>query len=265
MEPTDIHGIADWLCRARLQAGAVADCPNAHAVRSEADGYAVQERLHKALETAGLGRLAGYKVGCTTSVMQERLKISNPAYGGIMAANLRETGATFRSSRFLKIGVECEIAMWIASDLRVADAPFDRWTISDHIAACSVGMEIVENRYGDMGTTPTGLLIADDFFQTSCVVGPRIETWSTLDLARVAGSTRVNGELIGSGVGRDVMGHPLEALAWLANRLADRNQALKGGQVVLTGAIVPPYWIESFPTEVSVEVENLGHVTASIA
>lgn len=60
------------------------------------------------------------------------------------------------------------------------------------------------------------------------------------------------------------MGHPLEALAWLANRLTERGRSLQKGQVVLTGALVAPYWIRSFPAEVSVEVDNLGRLGASV-
>ena len=48
----------------------------------------------------------------------------------------------------------------------------------------------------------------------------------------------MNGALMGEGRGRDVMGHPLEALVWLANLLATRGTSLTRGMVVTTGTLV---------------------------
>ena len=262
MEPSEIHEAAQWLCQARLQAEGVVDCPHAASLHGEDDGYAVQERLHDALAAAGLGQLVGYKIGCTNPAVQRLIGVPEPAYGGLMAANRHDTGATFRLDRFQKPGVECEIAMWLADDLGPAGAPFDKAAVSSHVAACSVAMEIVDNRYDDFRTAPLGLMIADDFFQAACVVGPRIKDWRALDLAELNGWTHAGGEPVGTGKGHEVMGHPLQALAWLANRLAERGRALKAGQLVLTGSIVSPYWVAA-PGEVSVEVEALGRVDAA--
>ena len=61
-----------------------------------------------------------------------------------------------------------------------------------------------------------------------------------LDLDECArGTTTIAGDYKGEGFGRDVMGHPFAALAWLANALQDRGHQLLAGQVVLTGSLVP--------------------------
>jgi 2-keto-4-pentenoate hydratase len=44
--------------------------------------------------------------------------------------------------------------------------------------------------------------------------------------------------VVGEGYGRDVLGHPLEALAWLANRLLASGRVLRRGHIVLTGSLV---------------------------
>ena len=46
-----------------------------------------------------------------------------------------------------------------------------------------------------------------------------------------------NGEIVGTYTAAEVMGNPLNALAWLANHLAVRGQALKPGDIVISGGI----------------------------
>jgi len=51
-----------------------------------------------------------------------------------------------------------------------------------------------------------------------------VHAWHELDLAASVGTTTVDGVEAGRGRGADVMGNPLEALAWLANALADDGE-----------------------------------------
>jgi 2-keto-4-pentenoate hydratase len=44
--------------------------------------------------------------------------------------------------------------------------------------------------------------------------------------------------VVGEGRGADAMGHPLIALAWVANHLAGRGRFLRKGNVVITGSLV---------------------------
>src|SRR5712692_6102616 len=46
-----------------------------------------------------------------------------------------------------------------------------------------------------------------------------------------------NGSVVGSGNGAAVLGHPAEAVAWLANKLAEFGVGLLAGQLVLPGAM----------------------------
>jgi 2-keto-4-pentenoate hydratase len=71
----------------------------------------------------------------------------------------------------------------------------------------------------------------------------------------------INGSDVSSGRGGDVLGHPLEALAWLANGLAGRGQTLVAGAFVLLGSVVETRWVEA-GDRVEIEIEGLGRVTA---
>ena len=118
-------------------------------------------------------------------------------------------------------------------------------------------IEIVDDRWVDYGAVDTPTLIADNFFHAGCVLGPAVERWQDLDLAAVEGVTLIDGAEMGRGHGADVMGHPFEALAWLANALAARGTGIPAGAVVLTGSVVATRWLEP-GARVVVELSGLG-------
>ena len=67
----------------------------------------------------------------------------------------------------------------------------------------------------------------------------------------------INGEQVGEGATGEILGHPYEALAWLANSLAERNQYLKSGEVVMLGSIVETHWVKR-KDEIAVEIDGIG-------
>lgn len=235
-----------------------ADCRPA----GEREGYAVQEALHGLLTDAGLGPVAGHKIGCTTPVMQAFLGIDHPCAGGVLAATVHRGQASVPHARYIRVGAECELAVRLGADLTDADAPFDRAGVVPAVDAIFAAMEIVDDRYRDYRTLDVATLVADDFFNAGCVLGPPVGRWRELDLAGLRGVTRVNGAEVGRGDGRAVMGHPLEALAWLANLRAGLGLALRAGEFVLLGSVVETRWV-SPGDEVAVEIEELGEVRAA--
>ena len=60
------------------------------------------------------------------------------------------------------------------------------------------------------------------------------------------------------------MGHPFEALTWLANHAASSGHPLRAGDVVLTGSVVETKWVEPGDT-VRVEIEGLGEASVTFA
>jgi 2-oxo-3-hexenedioate decarboxylase/2-keto-4-pentenoate hydratase len=227
----------------------------------EAAAYAVQDALHPLL-VERLGAVAGHKIGCTTAVMQAFLGISSPCAGAVFENTVHTSPARVRHADFLHVGVECEIVVRLGRDLTPGQAPFGREAVAGAVAACMAGMEIVDDRYVDYKSLDTPTLIADDFFDAGCVLGAQVTDWRALDLAAATGRTRINGVEVGRGRGADVMGHPFAALAWLANNLAQRAQAIKAGQFVFTGSVVETKWVNR-GDRVEMEIDGLGGVAAS--
>jgi 2-keto-4-pentenoate hydratase len=100
--------------------------------------------------------------------------------------------------------------------------------------------ELADDRNADYSRLPANvtMMIADNAWNEGAVLGAPVREWRGIDLAALRGVASVNGKNVGSGHGRDVMGHPLDALTWLANHLAARGLGLWRGDAVITGSLV---------------------------
>jgi len=224
------------------------------------DAYTVQERLNEILVERGLGHPVGYKIGCTTPVMQEYMNIHEPSFGEVFAPTVHRNSAVLRHADYAEPGVEAEIAAQLGADLPTSNAPYDRDSVADAVEACMASVEVVDARYFDYRELDIATMVADNFFNAACILADPVTDWRGLDLAEVQGRMVVNGEEVGNGAGALIMGHPLEALAWLANRLAERGRELKAGKFVTLGSVVPTKWVEQGDL-IEVEMAGLGGVT----
>jgi 2-oxo-3-hexenedioate decarboxylase/2-keto-4-pentenoate hydratase len=261
MKPEAAARAAEILARRRLGRQLVGALPGDCRPADEAEGYQVQDRLHERLSAGGLGPVAGYKIGCTTKVMQDYLGIDRPCAGRLFARRLFQNSGHFRLTDFIKVAVETEVAVRLGRDLPRAHRPHGRETVAGAVAGAMASIEIVDDRYDGYAGLGVPTLIADDFFNAAIVVGPPVSAWQELDLAAERGRLLVDGREIGAGRGADILGHPLEALAWLADALNDRDLALKSGDIVTLGSVVETYWIER-PCRVAVRFQTLGEATA---
>jgi len=72
--------------------------------RDEAEGYLVQRALHDLL-LEQVGSLVGYKIGCTSAVMQEYLDIPHPCGGGVFEKGVHDSGVKLAASDYVRVGV----------------------------------------------------------------------------------------------------------------------------------------------------------------
>lgn len=262
MDNAAIVAAASRIGAARITASPVPDLQGAEQPGDIADGYRLQSAVHDYLKDETGSSLAGWKIGATTASMQDYLGVDGPAYGRVMASNVHRNGASLAAAGFCNPGIECEIAMRLDSDSGLA--PYMSDTVGDIVGSIFPAIEIVENRYGDFLARGTPTLIADDFFHKACVLGDEITDWEGIDLAAVVGRTLIDGKEEGSGTGAEVMGHPFEALAWLANTLTEHGEKLRAGQIVLTGSVAPVIWIERESAQATIELDGLGAVSVSL-
>jgi 2-keto-4-pentenoate hydratase len=255
-----ILAAAQTIATARRNRTPLASLPPKLAPEDEAEGYRVQRAVHDLLLPKA-GPLVGYKIGCTSAVMQQYLDIPHPCGGGVFAKGVHESGAKLRFGDYVRVGVECEIAVQLARNLSPSEEPFTAEWVMEAIEAYFPAIEIVDDRYVKWETMGAPTLIADDFFAAGCVLGKPVARTKAPDLLRVSGRALINGDEAGRGTGADVLGHPHNALAWLANHLAEEGKGLHAGQIVLTGSLVKTVWLNA-GDKVKMELDGLGTVTA---
>ena len=225
------------------------------------EGYAIQRAVHDLLLPVQ-GALIGYKIGCTSKVIQDYLGIPHPCSGGVFERGVHETGVRLNRGDYIRVGVECEIAAKLARNLVPGEAPFTAEWMGEAVEAYFPAIEIVDDRYVKWETLGAPTLVADDFFAAGCVLGAPVKRSHLPNLREVRGRALINGVEAGRGTGADVLGHPAEALAWLANHLAIEGRGLHAGQIVLTGSLVKTVWLKA-GDHVVMELQGLGTVEAA--
>ena len=125
MNPQKIDSLVNHLAQARLGGGPTLLPPKTLDVPGLNEAYQAQQKLHEYLSPRGLGPLVGYKIGCTTKVMQEFLSIDHPCSGEIFESTVFDEKAELNLSDFHRIGVECEIAARLCL-LYTSPSPRDR-------------------------------------------------------------------------------------------------------------------------------------------
>jgi 2-keto-4-pentenoate hydratase len=254
---------AQFIAQSRLSLKPLPSLPQTIMPNSIEDGYRIQSEVHQLLAPE-LGPRVGYKIGCTSDVMQKYLAIPHPCAGGFAAHAVHQSGAVLKAAAYVRVGVECEIAVRLATDLVPAAAPFTRESVADSIECYLPAIEIVDDRYVKWETLGAPTLIGDDFFAAGIVLGRPVARSAVPDLLAVEGRALINGREAGRGTGADVLGHPHNALAWLANHLASHGTALRAGEVVMTGSLVKTVWLQA-GDEATMEFSGLGKVQVTFA
>ena len=223
-----------------------------------ADAYAVQ-RDNIARRLAGGATVVGHKVGLTAAAMRRLLGVDEPDHGQLLDDMVHRDGALVRAARYCAPRVEPEICFRLARPLRGPHVTVE--DVLDATDAVAPALEIVDSRIRDWRITLADT-IADNASSAGLVRGP----WTPLDLApgldTVIADLFVDGAQVASGSGRDVLGHPAAAVAWLANTLATFGTALEPGRLVLPGAMTTAPFV-SAGQKIEARFSALGPVSVT--
>lgn len=234
MSPEAVERCVALLLEARRSRNALAELPPEIRPQSLEEGYQVQD----AFVAAAGGSICGYKIAATGQVAQGLLKVDGPFYGQVLEGNRYSAPATLAASDYLFRLVEPEFIFLMAEDLPPRDGDYDSAEVSAAVASLHPGFELVCSAYGPDWMQRGGPSIAaDDAVNAAVILGPGREDWRSLDLAEQEVTLFLNGEFLASGKGSNVLGHPLRALTWLANKLSARGKTLKAGEFVSTGLV----------------------------
>ena len=245
--------VANRLAGTRLEAVTAAN---------EDEGYALQARANERLREH-LGARAGYKIGATTEAMRELLRVEQPVAGEIFERTVVHSGARLRHRDFVSPGIETEIAVRLAEDVPPSSTPHDRASIVRFVGTLMPAIEIVDDRYVDFRNAGAATFASDNNFNAGSVLGDERGDWNRLPLDGLEARTFIDGKPAASAISSQLMGHPFDALAWLANRYGALGRSLEKGTFVSLGTITPVQWIPE-PCSARIEIDGLGAVEVTL-
>ena len=228
-----------WLITQHRQRRPFAGFPEDCVPASVDEAYAIQDAL-VAAKSRECGALVGWKIALSNPVMQKFVGLSEPIAGRLHAKQVVASPARVRTADYTRLLIEFEIAVELGKDLPPRADAYDRNTVAAAVAAVRPAFELAEDRGADYTTLHQhGLqMVADNAWNEGAVLGQRRSDWQTLDLEALNGVVKLDGQQIGAGTGRDLMGHPLDALAWLASHASRRGLGLRAGQTAILGSMV---------------------------
>lgn len=228
------------------------------------DAYAIQAATRKLLQARGAGTPCGWKIGCTTPVMQQYLNIPHPCAGTLYSASVHENSVALDVADFFQLGLECELAVRLRDDVPARSGGHDRHSVAAYVESIMTSVEIIDHRFRDLTLAGTATLTADDFFSCGCVTGIEVSLGSTLDPTLLTGGFSIDDEPVReTGAGAAILGHPLTALAWLADHLLAHGTRLSRGEIVTLGSVVKTIYPQA-GMRVAAVFEGLDAVTVDV-
>jgi len=229
------------IARARRRRERLTRLKPEHAPDSLAEAYAIQDQL---VGTLGSKRV-GWKIGCTNEIAQVQLGVEEPFRGHVLASGVHQSPATLSAGDSFMRVVETELAFSLGQDLPMSGAPYARADMDAAVAELIPSVEIVDSVWTNWEKVGAPHLIADNACHAGLVLGTPSENWRDLDLAELGVSVRHNDNPVLTGKGGNALGHPFNALAWLANDLISTGFELKAGDIVSTGVLTGLIYAEA--------------------
>ncbi len=237
-----IPDTAEYFHQLRQSPDCIDAVPAAHEPEDLAEAYRIQDVLAGLRLDSSDARTIGYKIACTSKHAQDVLDVHQPLFGRLLSSTTYPDPADLPADEFRVRCIEPEFGFRMAADVPPREEPYNEDAIARYVGAALPSLEIVDHRFEDWSSVGALALVADNAIHAAWVYGSAESRWQHLDLAAQEVSLRVNGQAVRSGYGHRVLGHPLRALAWLANELPSYGQKLQAGDYVTTGVCTDVYF-----------------------
>ncbi len=233
MDKSLITRLGDELYDALVARRTLAPLTQRHPEITIEDAYQIQQQMIARRLAAG-ERVVGKKIGVTSKVVMDMLDVRQPDFGWLLDGMVYNEGQSIPADSLIQPRAEGEIAFLLKKDLTGPGV-----TASDVLAATEGVMacfEIVDSRIQDWKIRIQDT-VADNASCGVLVLGDRMVDPRKVDLATCGMVLEKNGEVVGTGSGAAALGHPCNAMAWLANTLGRLGISLKAGDIVLSGSL----------------------------
>ncbi|MCF8563190.1 fumarylacetoacetate hydrolase family protein [Alicyclobacillus tolerans] len=222
------------------------------------DAYEIQ-RLSVASMIRPGNSLVGWKMGLTSKAKQQSVGVNEALYGRLLASmELAQPELSLKG--LIHPRVEPEIAFVLKHRLegpRVT--PRDVWLATECVMPA---VEVIDSRYKNFSFTLVDV-VADNASSAKFLVADQAYSPYQFRWDEVGVVMKKNGEVVQTGAGAAVLGHPVRSVVELVHMLHRTGHALEAGMVVLTGAITEAIHVYEGDT-VSVEFDEMGEIRLDV-
>lgn len=226
-----------------------------------AEAYRVQARFQALMAQGPRGPLAGRKIALSSKPMQEFCGVDHPIAGGVFRNEIHASPATIRRDAFLRMGLEFELSFTFGAELGPRDRPYSEAEVLDAVASCQPAFELIEDRAADYTGLEVRSMIADNAWCGGVVLGKPIADWRGRDLNALPCTLRYNDETPERAV--TGLADPVGSLVWVVNHVAGMGEAMKTGDVVITGSVIKTRYPEA-GDRATYEIDGLSEVRLAV-
>lgn len=226
------------------------------------DAYRIQEKVVSSLKSQGR-RVKGYKIGLTSKAMQDMVGSTEPDFAAILDDMFMDEESETPRTDWHTPMVEIEMAfvmkerlqgpgLNVADVIRATDFVLPSIEIVDFRVAMAPGMDVRDT-------------IADLAAVGGVVLGGNPVRLEDIDIRKINGTLAINGEEREQGCADAVLGNPLTAVAWLANKLSAFDVAFEPGDVILSGSFLRALPVEAGDQVVAEFDNGFGRVAINFS
>ena len=210
---------------------------------------------------AGRGeRVIGYKLGCTSRVIQEQLGTGEPILGRIFDTGSFPDSSVLGHARFANLAIEGELAVRLASDLTCGK--LDDGEYAAVVASVFPVIELHHYILPRDGRPLAGLITSGGMHAGLVLpLEEKVCSGSIPDVVELEVS--INDQIVGVTRTPWTMGSPAASLRWLAARLDKLNVCARRGDVILTGSPLPLFPVKP-GDRITACARPLGRSSASV-
>jgi 2-keto-4-pentenoate hydratase len=186
------------------------------------------------LKDADGEKIVGKKIGLTSKAMQKMLNVDQPDYGHIFDKMVLQDGVVFRVAELIQPKIEPEIAFILDREIKGPGVtPMQVLAATRFVVPA---LEIIDSRIEGWKIKLCDT-IADNASSARVVLGSSPKRVDERDLKLVGMILEKNGDIVQTGAGGAVLGHPAVAVAWLANAVGRFGVSLNAGDIIMPGAL----------------------------
>jgi len=250
MQHFNAQSVANWLVHQHATQTPFNALPRNMSLSNTRQAVAVQNEFVR-IKAQQCGDVIGWKIALATPAMQKMVGLDAPTAGRLHSKQVLHAPADVSIKGYGRLLIEFEIAIQIGQILLPSGIRHTGQSVASAVSAITCAFEVADDRQADYSNLGgQGLqLLADNTWNEGAVLGewvPFTQLWPDLSakpraddaVGELKGEAYINGSSVGHGYAHDLMGHPLNAIAWLANEANDRGTYLKAGDIAMLGSLV---------------------------